>query len=54
MTVEYSFGMEEFPEEKPRKPRLLTAPTESLAYWDSFKDPRKASIGDIEVMTVKD
>lgn len=54
MTVEYSFGMEEFPEEKPRKPRLLPATTESLDYWDSFKDPRKASIGDIEVMTVKD
>jgi 2,3-dihydroxy-p-cumate/2,3-dihydroxybenzoate 3,4-dioxygenase len=49
MTVEYSFGMEEFPEEKARKPRTLEAIPESFDYWGSFLDrQRKSAIGEIE------
>lgn len=33
LTVEYSFGMEEFPEVGPREPRLLPAAQESVDTW---------------------
>lgn len=33
LTVEYSFGMEEFPEHAPREPRLLPMKLESIDYW---------------------
>lgn len=48
MTVEYSFGMEEFPETDARKPRLLEPIPESFDYWGSYLDKRKSSIGEIE------
>lgn len=48
LTVEYSFGMEEFPEVGARRHRVLEPGTESLDYWGGPTDPRKSAIGDIE------
>jgi 2,3-dihydroxy-p-cumate/2,3-dihydroxybenzoate 3,4-dioxygenase len=48
MTLEYSYGMEEFPEERPRKARVLEARPESLDYWGNVPDPRFASAGRFE------
>jgi 2,3-dihydroxy-p-cumate/2,3-dihydroxybenzoate 3,4-dioxygenase len=48
LTLEYSFGMEEFPEVNPRKPRILEPIRESFDYWGAPVDPRKAAIGEIE------
>jgi 2,3-dihydroxy-p-cumate/2,3-dihydroxybenzoate 3,4-dioxygenase len=48
MTVEYSFGMEEFPSEGARKPRIMEPVRASIDYWDSFLDPRKGTVGAIE------
>ena len=48
LTIEYTFGMEEFPEVEPRAPRLLPPVPESNDIWASKLDPRKASVGAIE------
>ncbi|WP_158935601.1 VOC family protein [Burkholderia sp. S171] len=40
MTMEYSFGMEAFPEEFPRAPRRIEPSPTSLDYWSSTRDPR--------------
>ena len=48
MTVEYSYGMEEFPERAPRKPRTLAGRPESLDYWGGTPDPGFAATGIIE------
>lgn len=47
MTLEYSFGMEEFPEQDPRKPRLLEPRPDSVDYWGGMPKPNFASAGDI-------
>lgn len=49
ITVEYSYGMEEFPELNARKPRLLPPLRESLDFWDSSMDPKFGAIGEIEL-----
>ena len=48
LTLEYSFGMEEFPEVNPRKPRVLEPIRESFDYWGAPVDPRKSAVGEIE------
>jgi 2,3-dihydroxy-p-cumate/2,3-dihydroxybenzoate 3,4-dioxygenase len=49
LTLEYSYGMEEFPANDPRKPRLFEPVRESYDYWASFRDSeRYASLGAIE------
>ena len=48
ITVEYSFGMEEFPEESPREHRVLPVKPESIDYWDSPTDKRLGRVGVIE------
>jgi len=49
LTLEYSFGMEEFPEAEPRQPRLFEPVRDSYDYWASFRDTeRYARIGAIE------
>ena len=48
ITLEYSFGMEEFPERAPRKPRLLESSPASIDYWGAPVDPRKSAVGEIE------
>lgn len=48
LTLEYSFGMEEFPEIGARKHRVLAPGSESLDYWGGPTDPRKSAVGEIE------
>jgi 2,3-dihydroxy-p-cumate/2,3-dihydroxybenzoate 3,4-dioxygenase len=48
ITLEYSFGMEEFPAEGARRPRVLEPVQASFDYWGAVPDQRKASVGDIE------
>jgi 2,3-dihydroxy-p-cumate/2,3-dihydroxybenzoate 3,4-dioxygenase len=48
MTVEYSFGMEEFPEVGAREPRLLEARPEALDTWGGLPAPAFAKVGRIE------
>ncbi|WP_022728145.1 VOC family protein [Fodinicurvata sediminis] len=48
MTVEYSFGMEEFPEVDARPPRNLPFAPENMDYWGAIPDPRMGQVGAIE------
>jgi 2,3-dihydroxy-p-cumate/2,3-dihydroxybenzoate 3,4-dioxygenase len=48
LTVEYSFGMEEFPETDARAPRTLPPVSKSFDLWEGPVDPRKAAVGEIE------
>jgi len=49
LTLEYSFGMEEFPADHARKPRLFEPVRDSYDYWASFRDTeRYAAVGAIE------
>jgi 2,3-dihydroxy-p-cumate/2,3-dihydroxybenzoate 3,4-dioxygenase len=48
LTVEYSFGMEEFPEVDARTPRTLPPVPKSFDIWEGPVDPRKAAVGEIE------
>ena len=48
LTLEYSFGMEEFPETGARKHRVLEPIRASFDYWGAPTDPRKAAVGEIE------
>jgi len=48
MTVEYSYGMEEFPEVDPRTPREMPAKLESIDYWGGVPDPRSGKVGELE------
>lgn len=48
MTIEYSFGMEEFPEVAPRDPREMPPSLESIDYWGGIPDPRFAKVGALE------
>jgi 2,3-dihydroxy-p-cumate/2,3-dihydroxybenzoate 3,4-dioxygenase len=52
MTVEYSFGMEEFPEEGAREPRVLAPGIESSDYWGGRPDPRMGAVGVVEQLKV--
>jgi 2,3-dihydroxy-p-cumate/2,3-dihydroxybenzoate 3,4-dioxygenase len=47
LTLEYSFGMEEFPESAPRPPRILPAGLASIDHWGNVPDPRFAAHGSI-------
>jgi 2,3-dihydroxy-p-cumate/2,3-dihydroxybenzoate 3,4-dioxygenase len=48
MTIEYSYGMEEFSEFDPRPPRELPASLESIDYWGGIPDPRSGKTGVFE------
>lgn len=48
MTVEYSFGMETFPEVGAREPRLMPATRESLDSWAAVPDSSFGKHGEIE------
>ena len=51
MTLEFSYGMEEFPETQAREPRVLPGALESFDYWGgSPPDPRFAATGKIECL----
>ena len=49
MTVEYSFGMEEFEESGARQPRTLPPVPESLDFWGGVPSPAFAKVGRFEV-----
>jgi 2,3-dihydroxy-p-cumate/2,3-dihydroxybenzoate 3,4-dioxygenase len=51
MTLEYSFGMEEFPEHDPRPPRLMPPGLKSIDFWGAVPEPGFASNGAIERLT---
>ena len=48
MTVEFSFGMEEFPEKGAREPRMLEAHPSALDPWASVPKPAFGKVGKIE------
>lgn len=50
ITLEYSFGMEEFPEIAPRPPRRLPLALESIDYWGAVPKPEFGRSGAIEVL----
>jgi 2,3-dihydroxy-p-cumate/2,3-dihydroxybenzoate 3,4-dioxygenase len=45
LTLEYSFGMEEFPEVAPRQARVLPPVPESIDVWGGIRDPRMSATG---------
>lgn len=51
LTIEYSFGMEEFPEVAPREPREMPAGLESIDYWGGVPDLRFAKVGALEPLS---
>ena len=51
MTIEYSFGMEEFAEVGAREPRMLAATLDSIDYWGGVPDPKFAKVGKIETLS---
>jgi len=48
LTLEYSFGMEEFPETEARAPRTLPPRPESIDSWGGRPDPRLAAVGVVQ------
>lgn len=48
MTLEYSFGMEEFPETGAREPRMFAQTVDSADHWGGVPEPDFARIGAIE------
>jgi 2,3-dihydroxy-p-cumate/2,3-dihydroxybenzoate 3,4-dioxygenase len=51
LTVEYSYGMEEFPETGDRDHRVLPMVPESIDFWGGPTDQRLGAIGEIEKVT---
>jgi 2,3-dihydroxy-p-cumate/2,3-dihydroxybenzoate 3,4-dioxygenase len=51
MTVEYSYGMEEFTEVDPRPSRVFALTPNTIDAWGSVWDPRMAAGGDIARQT---
>ena len=47
LTLEYSFGMEEFPEIGARTPRRLEPVPLNIDSWSSHRDPRMTAVGEI-------
>ncbi|QHE91517.1 bleomycin resistance protein [Pandoraea fibrosis] len=54
LTVEYSFGMEEFPEVAPREPRAMPLGIESVDYWGGTPQPGMGWKGVIEKEVASD
>jgi 2,3-dihydroxy-p-cumate/2,3-dihydroxybenzoate 3,4-dioxygenase len=48
MSLEYSFGMEEFPEKGAREARMLEAHPLALDTWGSVPQPAFGKVGAIE------
>ena len=53
ITVEYSYGMEEFPEEEARDARMLPAKPESIDFWGAQPVKGFATVGAIEQMQLE-
>jgi len=52
LTLEYSFGMEEFPETDPRGARVLPPVPASIDSWGGQRDARMSATGDVEPYAV--
>ena len=52
-TLEYSFGMEEFPEVDARAPRLLPPVPESLDSWGAVREAGMAAKGEMEPAEIR-
>lgn len=52
ITLEYSFGMETFPEVDPRPPRLLPPGLKSIDYWGAVPEKEFGAEGVLEGLTV--
>lgn len=48
LTWEYSFGMEQFPEENARQPRAMSARPEDFDVWGAMPEPEFSKFGVIE------
>jgi 2,3-dihydroxy-p-cumate/2,3-dihydroxybenzoate 3,4-dioxygenase len=48
LTLEYGYGMEEFPETGARAPNIRPPGMESVDLWDSHIDPRTCASGEVE------
>ena len=48
LTLEYSFGMEEFSETEPRPPRTLPPAPQSIDSWGGRPDPKLAAVGVVQ------
>lgn len=53
LTVEYSYGMEQFPEVGDREPRLLPMKMESIDYWGGAPSPGMGSTGELEQLPLE-
>ena len=53
VTLEYSFGMETFPEANPRQARVLPPVPESIDAWGGKRDPRMAATGEMEAAPIR-
>jgi 2,3-dihydroxy-p-cumate/2,3-dihydroxybenzoate 3,4-dioxygenase len=49
ITLEYTLGMEEFPEVNPREPRMLDNTMKTTDLWEGAVDPRIGKVGHVEV-----
>lgn len=52
VTLEYSYGMEEFPEHGPRPPRRIEPTPLNVDSWGSYRDPRMSAVGEIAAHTI--
>lgn len=48
LTLEYTLGMEEFPEHHPRPPRMLDQSLKTTDMWEGASDPRIGKVGFVE------
>jgi len=53
MTLEYSFGMEEFADVGARAARILPPKPESVDMWGSLPDPRMGATGEMDVAAIQ-
>jgi 2,3-dihydroxy-p-cumate/2,3-dihydroxybenzoate 3,4-dioxygenase len=53
LTLEYSFGMEEFPEDDAREARVLPLVPESIDTWGAVRDPRFGATGEMQAAKIK-
>lgn len=49
LTLEYTLGMEEFPEHSPRPPRMLDQSLRTTDMWEGASDPRIGKVGHVQV-----
>jgi 2,3-dihydroxy-p-cumate/2,3-dihydroxybenzoate 3,4-dioxygenase len=52
LTLEYSYGMEEFAEHSPRPPRTLPPVPQSIDSWGGIRDPRMSAVGLVQPYSV--